>query len=115
MANGPIRPLWLVEKEVIEQAIASCDGNIPKAAALLEISPSTIYRKKQGFGMPIGRWLAEGALSFGAPSSVEAGLNAAVIADALREHRAGRADHRLFLWNLWVLRGMNLGGGRLEN
>ncbi|CAJ1897796.1 Luminescence regulatory protein LuxO [Aeromonas jandaei] len=47
--GGPIRPLWLVEKEVIEQAIASCDGNIPKAAALLEISPSTIYRKKQGW------------------------------------------------------------------
>ena len=49
VAHGPIRPLWLVEKEVIEQAIASCDGNIPKAAALLEISPSTIYRKKQGW------------------------------------------------------------------
>ena len=38
-----------IEKEAIEQAIASCDGNIPKAAALLEISPSTIYRKKQGW------------------------------------------------------------------
>ncbi|MGL6554874.1 sigma-54-dependent Fis family transcriptional regulator [Aeromonas jandaei] len=49
VVGGPIRPLWLVEKEVIEQAIASCDGNIPKAAALLEISPSTIYRKKQGW------------------------------------------------------------------
>ncbi|HHQ4629106.1 sigma-54-dependent transcriptional regulator [Aeromonas hydrophila] len=49
VANAPIRPLWLVEKETIEQAIASCDGNIPKAAALLEISPSTIYRKKQGW------------------------------------------------------------------
>ncbi|MFM4648047.1 sigma-54-dependent transcriptional regulator [Aeromonas bivalvium] len=48
-ANAPIRPLWLVEKETIEQAIASCDGNIPKAAALLEISPSTIYRKKQSW------------------------------------------------------------------
>ncbi|MFM4718700.1 sigma-54-dependent transcriptional regulator [Aeromonas bivalvium] len=47
--NAPIRPLWLVEKETIEQAIASCDGNIPKAAALLEISPSTIYRKKQSW------------------------------------------------------------------
>ncbi|MFQ2740133.1 sigma-54-dependent transcriptional regulator [Aeromonas caviae] len=44
-----VRPLWQVEKEAIEQAIASCDGNIPKAAALLEISPSTIYRKKQGW------------------------------------------------------------------
>lgn len=47
--SAPIRPLWLVEKETIEQAIASCDGNIPKAAALLEISPSTIYRKKQSW------------------------------------------------------------------
>ncbi len=42
-----IRPLWIVEKETIERAIDACAGNIPKAAALLEISPSTIYRKKQ--------------------------------------------------------------------
>lgn len=42
-----IRPLWLVEKDTIEHAIALADGNIPKAAALLEISPSTIYRKRQ--------------------------------------------------------------------
>ena len=41
-----IKPLWVVEKETIEQAIEMCDGNIPKAAACLEISPSTIYRKK---------------------------------------------------------------------
>ena len=48
-ANGDsvtIRPMWLVEKEVIEQAIASCGGNIPQAANLLELSPSTIYRKR---------------------------------------------------------------------
>jgi two-component system repressor protein LuxO len=53
-ANGAapasaVRPLWLVEKDAIEQAIDRCDGNIPKAAALLEISPSTIYRKKAGW------------------------------------------------------------------
>jgi two-component system repressor protein LuxO len=41
-----ILPLWKVEKEAIESAILHCDGNIPKAAALLEVSPSTIYRKK---------------------------------------------------------------------
>ena len=41
-----IIPLWLVEKNTIESAISFCDGNIPKAAALLEVSPSTIYRKK---------------------------------------------------------------------
>lgn len=44
-----IRALWIVEREIIEAAIASCDGNIPRAAAFLEISPSTIYRKKQAW------------------------------------------------------------------
>ena len=48
-AHGEIRPLATIEKEVIEHAIRICDGNIPKAAALLEVSPSTIYRKKQSW------------------------------------------------------------------
>ena len=34
-------------KLAIEDAITSCGGNIPKAAALLGISASTIYRKRQ--------------------------------------------------------------------
>ena len=46
VSDGEIVPLWRVEREVIERAIAACDGNIPKAAAKLGISPSTIYRKK---------------------------------------------------------------------
>ncbi|MEX2643307.1 MAG: sigma-54 dependent transcriptional regulator [Acetobacterales bacterium] len=41
-----IRPLWEVEKATIEQAIDICGGNIPRAAAHLGISASTIYRKK---------------------------------------------------------------------
>jgi len=44
-----IKPLWLVEKEAIDSAILSCGGNIPRAAQLLEISPSTIYRKRQAW------------------------------------------------------------------
>ncbi len=44
-----IRPLWIIEKEIIENAIDVCRGNIPKAAAMLEISPSTIYRKKMSW------------------------------------------------------------------
>jgi DNA-binding NtrC family response regulator len=44
-----IKPLWEVEKDAIEGAIAACDGNIPRAAALLEVSPSTIYRKRLGW------------------------------------------------------------------
>ncbi len=53
-ANGPkspreIKPLWETEKEAILEAIESCGGNIPKAANLLGISASTIYRKKQAW------------------------------------------------------------------
>ncbi|HYE51322.1 MAG TPA: sigma 54-interacting transcriptional regulator [Azospirillaceae bacterium] len=42
-----IRPLWMVEEEAIEQAIDLCGGNITRAAALLEINPCTIYRRRQ--------------------------------------------------------------------
>ncbi|MBL1416203.1 MAG: sigma-54-dependent Fis family transcriptional regulator [Moritella sp.] len=44
-----IMPLWQSEKQLIENAIAHCNGNIPKAAALLDISASTIYRKRQNW------------------------------------------------------------------
>ena len=49
-AESPIRPMWLVEKETIEHAITQCAGNIPQAASLLELSPSTIYRKRLAWG-----------------------------------------------------------------
>ncbi|MDH3377080.1 MAG: sigma-54 dependent transcriptional regulator [Gammaproteobacteria bacterium] len=49
VTDGEIGPLWLVEKQVIEKAIDLYAGNIPKAAALLEVSPSTIYRKRQAW------------------------------------------------------------------
>ncbi|MGF1908091.1 sigma-54 dependent transcriptional regulator [Vibrio kasasachensis] len=44
-----IFPLWMTEKRAIEQAISACDGNIPKAAGYLDVSPSTIYRKLQAW------------------------------------------------------------------
>jgi two-component system, repressor protein LuxO len=47
--EGEIRPMWLLEKEIIERAINQCGGNIPQAASLLELSPSTIYRKRQAW------------------------------------------------------------------
>jgi two-component system repressor protein LuxO len=42
-----IRPLRDIERDAIEQAIAFYDDNIPRAAAALGVSPSTIYRKRQ--------------------------------------------------------------------
>lgn len=44
-----IRPMWQVERDAIQQAIDYCDGNVLNAAMLLELSPSTIYRKKQAW------------------------------------------------------------------
>ena len=44
-----IRPLSVVEKEYIERAIVLCGDNIPKAAAMLDVSASTIYRKRQAW------------------------------------------------------------------
>jgi two-component system repressor protein LuxO len=52
--GASIRPLWLVEKEIIQEALRQCEDDVPKAATLLEISPSTIYRKLQ-------QWKAEAA------------------------------------------------------
>ena len=47
--NMRIKPLWLIEKNHIESTIEKCQGNVYQAAALLEISPSTIYRKQQSW------------------------------------------------------------------
>jgi two-component system repressor protein LuxO len=41
-----VKPLWQVEKGAIEEALSWCGGNVPRAAALLEVNPSTIYRRK---------------------------------------------------------------------
>ncbi len=46
MPGSEIRPLWLVEKQAIEEAVDVCGGNVLQAAARLGISDSTIYRKR---------------------------------------------------------------------
>mgnify|MGYP000017603163 CR=1 FL=1 len=40
-----IQPLADLEKQAIESAIEQCQGNVAKAAVLLEVSASTLYRK----------------------------------------------------------------------
>jgi DNA-binding NtrC family response regulator len=44
-----LRPLEDTIRETIEQAIEQCGGSIPKAAAALDVSPSTLYRRIQGW------------------------------------------------------------------
>lgn len=52
-ANGghaePILPMWRQEQRIIEETIERLNGNVALAAAALQISPSTIYRKRQAW------------------------------------------------------------------
>ena len=67
MSVGPaaIEPLDIVVRRTIEQAIARCDGNVPKAAAALQVSPSTLYRRIQA-------WQAEAAGTAADPAPASA-------------------------------------------
>ena len=43
------RPLAEIERIVIEATLARFDGSVPKAARVLELAPSTLYRKIEGW------------------------------------------------------------------
>ncbi len=45
-----IEPLAVVERKHIEKAIAACKGSIARAAGLLGVNPSTLYRKRSAWG-----------------------------------------------------------------
>jgi two-component system repressor protein LuxO len=44
-----VMPMWRQEQRIIEDAIQQFAGNVAMAAAALELSPSTIYRKRQAW------------------------------------------------------------------
>ena len=46
-----ITPFAEQERQIIEDALGAYHGNITQAAEALQISPSTIYRKKQGWDL----------------------------------------------------------------
>lgn len=41
------QPMSVIERDLIEAVIASCNGSVPKASQILQLSPSTIYRKRE--------------------------------------------------------------------
>ena len=43
------RDYGMIERDVIEAAIRHCGGSIPKAANMLNVSASTIYRKRDAW------------------------------------------------------------------
>jgi DNA-binding NtrC family response regulator len=50
-AAPAIRPLWQLERDAIREALHASAGNAARAAAMLEIGVSTLYRKKAEFGL----------------------------------------------------------------
>jgi asparagine synthase (glutamine-hydrolysing) len=72
--------------------------------ALEPVLPKKIlYRRKQGFGIPIGKWLQGGAISL---DGIESRLiNRDFAKRMFTEHVEGRQDQRAYLWNEWVLAG----------
>ncbi|TWB21168.1 two-component system repressor protein LuxO [Nitrospirillum amazonense] len=52
-SSTEVVPLWQLEKQAIQRALALTGDDVPRAAALLEISPSTIYRKLQQWKIKI--------------------------------------------------------------
>ena len=53
------RRLADVERELIEATIASCGGSIPKAALVLDVAASTIYRKRETWARENGALTTE--------------------------------------------------------
>jgi DNA-binding NtrC family response regulator len=45
----PMPQLWEIERDAIEKTILLCQGSIPRAARILGVSPSTIYRKREAW------------------------------------------------------------------
>src|SRR5262249_38683149 len=70
-----------------------------KKVARTLLPSSIVDRKKKGFGIPLAKWLREVPAS--APLAPLPDVRVDYARRAFAEHRAGQADHRLFLWN-WL-------------
>lgn len=44
-----VRPFWQVERDAILGALEVCEGNVTRAAVMLELAPSTLYRKLKSY------------------------------------------------------------------
>lgn len=78
--------------------------------ALAGVVPGEVLaRPKKGFGLPTAKWLR--TIPPEPPLSPVAGVDMPAVGNAWSDHRAGRQDHRLFLWSWLSLQTFD--GGRL--
>jgi asparagine synthase (glutamine-hydrolysing) len=73
--------------------------------ALERVLPADILaRPKKGFGVPIGKWFFDGSImQLSEQRNTNARYRTGFFQHKLREHQSGKADHRLYLWNAWLL------------
>jgi asparagine synthase (glutamine-hydrolysing) len=73
--------------------------------AFADVLPEMVLtRGKMGFLLPIRRWFREGRLrnELDAMLSAQTVLDHKVARSVLNEHAAGRADHSVLLWSMYV-------------
>ncbi len=86
------------------------EGKVVLKKALERLIPRDIlYRPKQGFSIPLARWMAgpmgaEFERDLGAPGGLaDCGLfDMATVRTLLSQHRRGLSDHSRILWQLWM-------------
>lgn len=61
-----------------------------------------IYRKKKGFGLPIGQWFKDGGLTVSS-RGLPGGLSGDFVDSVFAGHVKGAVDARIFLWAVFVL------------
>ena len=73
-----------------------------------------IYKKKQGFSIPIGQWLKDSNLQLPNANIVDVNnknsilVNREMINSTLESHKTGKKDHRLSLFNILTLQKLNI-------
>ncbi len=76
-------------KYILKKALSTC------------LPQKIINRRKHGFGVPVGQWFGEKKLQW---SDIKTPMmNSEIPRLYERQHRHLKNDHRLFLWNHWVL------------
>jgi asparagine synthase (glutamine-hydrolysing) len=90
----------------------SADGStgkrVLKEFAARHLGREHVYRPKEGFGIPVSRWLREDSSGYlrdtlEADSPVFDLLDEATVRRIVKEHRSGEIDHAPKLWNLLML------------
>jgi asparagine synthase (glutamine-hydrolysing) len=80
-----------------------------KEMAARHLGRDYVYAPKEGFGIPVGRWLKEDAQGYlrdvflGSESRVFEHLDRTVVRRFATEHLSGRGEHDAKLWNLLML------------